>query len=260
MPKGAKPGIFNVMWETGFQVCYGNFRKFHRTVRKARYIKPIERNGKKYFWGVEYVDMDEEQKTVLKVLAAFLCDTEEIADELLKDRAAWLSAEVEKAKQAAANAQKLSSDEDDLVKARMTVMREQFPDTHKALDALAQAAPDNRAEATEALFRAFAVDLVRLQKPANLGDISPFKSPPGDLSFILEIAKAHKAKSPRDPVDVEIAARWFAAGYDKMSKEEYTQAINDKTGASISPDAMEKRRYAKLGLMTKKLPGPPSKV
>jgi len=102
--------------------------------------------------------------------------------------------------------------------------------------------------------------LVRLQKPANLGDISPFKSPPGDLSFILEIAKAHKAKSPRDPVDVEIAARWFAAGYDKMSKEEYTQAINDKTGASISPDAMEKRRYAKLGLMTKKLPGPPSKV
>ncbi len=127
------------------------------------------------------------------------------------------------------------------------------------MDTLAQAQPKARPEAVEAVLRAYTVDLMRLHKPAKLGEILPFKTLPDDSSLILELAKAHAAKSPFDAVDHEIAARWFAAGYDKMSLAEYTDAINVKTGAKLKPDAMEKRRYAKLGLMTKKPPGPPPK-
>jgi hypothetical protein len=100
------------------------------------------------------------------------------------------------------------------------------------------------------------VDLVRLHKPKNLVDVVPFNVPATEKSFILEIAKAYAAQSPYDPVDVEMAARWEAAGYDKMSLAEYTDAINAKAGTNLKPEAMEKRRYAKLGLMTKKPPGP----
>ena len=136
-------------------------------------------------------------------------------------------------------------------------MREQYPDTFNAMDALEQAQPETRPAATEALFRAYAVDLMRLHKPAKLGDILPFKKMPEETSFILEIAKAHKAKSPRDLVDVEIAAQWFAAGYDKMSLAEYTAAINAKTGANLKPDAMKKRRLKKLRLLSSNPEGAP---
>jgi hypothetical protein len=119
--------------------------------------------------------------------------------------------------------------------------------------ALAQAQPEVRPGAMEALFRAYAVDVMRLHKPAKLGEILPFKMPE-ETSFILEIAKAYKAKSPRDPVDVEIAARWYAAGYDQMKPDEYTAAINAKTGANLKPDAMKKRRLKKLRLLSSNRP------
>jgi hypothetical protein len=79
------------------------------------------------------------------------------------------------------------------------------------------------------------------------------------MSFILEIAKAYKAQSPRDPVDVEIAARWFAAGYDKMSNAEYTDAINAKTGAKLKPEAMKARRLKKFRLLSSNPEGAPIK-
>ncbi len=259
--KGATPGIAALTWHEGFAVGHGTVCNFRRCVRVHRYDKPLEHAGKKLFWAVEGVDFADDHKTVLEIWEQKWFETKEQALAGHQELLARATAEIKKdmARLAAAAAHKPSSDEQDLTQARLKVMREQYPDTFKAMDAAAKAQPQARPAAVEALFRAYAVDKVRLHKPANLGDILPFKSTPDDMSFILEIAKAHKAKSPRDPVDVEIAARWFAAGYDKMSLPEYTDAINAKTGAKLKPDAMEKRRYAKLGLMTKKPPGPPSK-
>jgi hypothetical protein len=256
--KGVTPGIFPIMWHDGFAVGHGTVRKFTAALRVFRYDKPLEHAGKKLFWAVEGVDYAEDLKTVLRIWGQTWFETEEQAKAELPKFEAWAKAEANKkiAAQAAAAAHKCSSDEQDLTQARLKVMREQHPDTFKATDALKKAQPKDRPAAMEALFRAYAVDKVRLHKPANLGDILPFKSTPDDMSFILEIAKAYKAQSPRDSVDVEIAAQWFAAGYDKMSLGEYTNAINAKTGAELKPQAMEARRYKKLGLMTKKPPGP----
>jgi len=255
--KGAAPGIFGLMWRDGFTVADGTFRKFTRGLRKFRYDKPHLHEGKKLFWAVETVEYAEDQKTVLRILERDWCETKEQAECLWR-----MKAEKNKARMvqtAEEEARKPSSDEQDLTQARLKVMREQYPDTFKAIDALAKAQPGARPEAMEALFRAYAVALVRLHKPANLGDISPFKSTPDDMSFILEIAKAYKAQSPRDPVDVEIAARWFAAGYDKMSNAEYTDAINAKTGAKLKPEAMKARRLKKFRLLSSNPEGAPIK-
>jgi hypothetical protein len=258
---GATPGIFKIMWRDGFAVGHGTERKYTAALRLFRYDKPLEHAGKKLFWAIEGIDYAEDLKTVLRIWGQTWFETEEQAKAELPKFEAWAKAEANKkiAAQTAAETHKPSSDEQDLMQARLKVMREQHPDTFKAMDALEKAQPEDRPTAMEALFRAYTVDKVRLHKPAKLGDILPFNSTPDDMSFILEIAKAHRAQSPRDSVDVEIAARWFAAGYDKMSLAEYTDAINAKTGAKLKPDAMEKRRYAKLGLMTKKPPGPPPK-
>jgi hypothetical protein len=245
-------------WHDGFGVYHGTKRNFHRELWVMQYPdSKVERHGKKLQWALEWIELAEDGKTVLHRGRPTFFETKEQAE-----AAGWAEGkEIKKvfAAQTKAAAHKPTANEQDLFKARLIVMREQYPDTLRAMDALPIARSADRPARIEALFRAYALDMVRLHKPENLGDILPFKSTPDDMSFILKIAKAYKAQSPRDPVDVEIAARWFAAGYDKMSLAEYTNAINAKTGAKLKPDAMEKRRYSKLGLMTKRPPGPAPK-
>jgi hypothetical protein len=256
--KGTTPGIFPIMWRDGFTVGHGTVQKFTAALRMFRYDKPLEHAGKKLFWAIEGVDYAEDLKTVLRIWGQTWFETEEQAKAELPKFEAWAKAEANKkiAAQTAAEAHKPTEAEKDLTNARLKVMREQYPDTFTAMDALAQAQPEVRPGAMEALFRAYAVDVMRLHKPAKLGEILPFKMPE-ETSFILEIAKAYKAKSPRDPVDVEIAARWYAAGYDQMKPDEYTAAINAKTGANLKPDAMKKRRLKKLRLLSSNPEGAP---
>jgi len=249
------------MWRDGFAVGYGTVRNYTAALRMFRYDKPLEHAGKKLFWAIEGVDYAKDLKTVLRIWGQTWFETEEQAKAEFPKFEAWARAEANKkiAAQAAilaAESHKPTEAEKDLLNARMKVMREQYPDSFKAMDALAEAQPEARPAAMEALFRAYAVDVMRLQKPAKLGEILPFKLPE-ETSFILEIAKAYKAKSPRDPVDVEIAARWYAAGYDKMKPDEYTAAINAKTGANLKPDAMKKRRLKKLRLLSSNPEGAP---
>jgi hypothetical protein len=271
VPKGATPGIFRFMGPDCFGVGHGTQGNFTTGVRVFRYDKPHEQGGKSLFWALEVVDYDGDKETVEKIIKSRgrptvkrilkqeWFETEEQAKARFPEFVALAKVEMNKVLAAlgAAQAHKPSEAEKDLVNARLKVMREQYPDTFKAMDALAEALPEARPAALEALFRAYAVDLVRLHKPENLGDISPFKSPPDDMAFFLEITNAYKAKSPRDPVDVEIAARWYAAGYDKMKPDEYTAAINAKTGANLKPDAMKKRRLKKLRLLSSNPEGAP---
>ena len=262
--KGATPGIFPILWRDGFAVGHGTVRNFWRGLLVHKYTKPSEHADKKHFWTVWEVDFAEDKKTVLEIRRKIegWFETNEQAEEGLPKCLAWAESEVKKAIAAhiAATIPVTAAPnwvaEQDLRDARFKVMREQYPDTFTAMDTLAEAQPEARPAAMEALFRAYAVDVMRLQKPAKLGEILPFKLPE-ETSFILEIAKAYKAKSPRDPVDVEIAARWYAAGYDKMKPDEYTAAINAKTGANLKPDAMKKRRLKKLRLLSSNLEGAP---
>ena len=257
------------MWRDGFTVGHGTIRNFWRGLLVHKCADPTEQcgehAGKKHFWTVLVVDFAEDKKTVLatRLRIVGLFETNEQAEAELPKCKAWAEAEIKKAVAAhiaaaiPVAAAPNGVAEQDLKDARFKVMREHYPDTFKAMDVLAEAQPEARPAAMEALFRAYAVDLVRLHKPENLGDISPFKSPPDDMAFFLEITNAYKAKSPRDPVDVEIAARWYAAGYDKMKPDEYTAAINAKTGANLKPDAMKKRRLKKLRLLSSNPEGAP---
>jgi hypothetical protein len=201
----------------------------------------------------------EDRKTVLRVLELRLFKT---AAEARVAGNSW-GAEIRAAfsQHAAADGKKglSKANEEDLAKARLKVMGEQYPDTFKALDDLSMANEAERPAKIEAVFRAYAVDRVRLDKPSDLRNVSPFDCGPTDMSFLLEIARAHKAKSPYDPVNVEIAANWFAAGYDKMSLADYTDAINTKTGAKLKPEAMKARRLKKLRLLSANPEGRPEK-
>lgn len=154
-----------------------------------------------------------------------------------------------------------AADLQDLEEARKKVLCEQYPDTCKAMDKQkpwAGATPEERAAGDEEVYRAYRLDSARLIKPRNLSDFFP--TLPGDAQFFVEFAKAYGAKSPRDLVNEELARNWLSEGYNKMSLNQYTQAINAKTGAKLKPGAMGKRRYAKLGLMTKRPPGPTPKA
>jgi hypothetical protein len=235
-------------------------------VRKVvNYNPPIHSNGQLWPWAVEVAEYTEDSKQLLRIVGIYHFKTKPEADFVAKNfrQLDITNAETgqiiqkRKATQPAANGPKLSSNEQDLRNARLKVLRETYPDTFKAMDAHAQAKPEARPAAVEALFRAYALDLARLFKPAKLGDILPFKTWPDDSNFILELAKAYAQKSPFDAVDNEIAARWYAAGYDKMKPDEYTAAINTKTGATLKPGAMKKRRLKKLRLLSSNPEGAP---
>ena len=258
--QGATPGIVPLMWRDGFAVGHWTGCKFIRGLQVMHYPNSkVESNGQRCQWALEGVDWAEDGETLLRIWEQTWFETKKQADAALTQKAGQLREQAKKTL-AAEDARKPSCDEQDLTQARLKVMREQYPDTFEAMDKLATVQPGARSEAVESLFHAYAVDLVRLHKPANLGDVSPFKSLPADMTLIMRIAQAYRAQSPLDLVDVEIAAQWLAAGYDKMSLAEYTAAINAKTGAKLKPEAMEKRRYTKLGLMTSRKPGPSPRV
>ena len=251
--QGATPGIFPIMWNDGFTVGHGTCQKFKQWLRVRKPDQPLEHEGKKFFWVCEIID----HRGTTERIEQKWCETEENAEYLFRKKLEEMKALAGKI--VASDARKPSSDERDLQEARLKVMREQYPDTFKAMDKLETVPPGARPEAVESLFRAYAVDLVRLHKPANLGDVLPFKSLPTDTNFIMELARAYRAQSPHDPVDVEIAAQWHAAGYNKMSLAGYTAAINAKAGARLSPDAMKARRLKKFRLLSSNPEGAPIK-
>lgn len=257
----SKPQVGIIAWKDNFVVGVGRFRSVCRAVRLRHYTPSLEKAGQVWPWGVEQVEHVKGSRTVLRILERRHFKTESEAQAAFKNWGDEIAAREAKeiAAQAAADAHKPSCAEQDLVQARLKVMRDQYPDTFKAMDALAQAQPEARPGTVEAVLRAYAVDMVRLHKPAKLGEVSPFETLPDDASFILELAKAYSVKSPYDAVDHEIAARWLAAGYDKMSLAEYTRAINTKTGANLKPDAMRSRRLKKFRLMSSKDEGRPIK-
>ncbi len=258
-PKQTSPKIAPVLWENGFgmaEVVPGSFRRTADALWVIKYKRAKKHRGNKCPWGVEEGEVDLDTRTVVRVVKRKLFKTEGDA------KAAHAKWEPEfmarKSKELDAMGTKLPrrllADDKDLQNARLKVLREQYPDTFRAMDGLrvlTNVTPEKKAASVEAVYRAFMVDMVRLHK--RFGALL-------DIKLILEIAKAYKTKTPYDPVDVEIASHWFSKGYDKMSLAQYTRAINAATGANLKPEAMERRRYSKHGLMTKKRPGPPAKA
>jgi len=258
-PPGAKPEVATVTWSDGFIIGKGAKRHLLDGVRVAHYKPALTEDGTRRPWGVEILlRSTADGKEHIEILDRRLFTTEKAAEAALEQCMGKTSAQRVEMKESQPKPQthQLTSDEQDLENARLKVMRTEYPDTSKASDALAQAAPEDRAEALENVLRAHVIDLARLHKPPQLTKEMQL---PTDSKFLLDLAKAYKAKSPFNAVDVEIAARWRSAEYNKMSLKEYTEAINSKADSTLKPKTMEKRRYKKLGLMTDKPAGPSPK-
>jgi len=258
-PPGARPLVAKLTWPDGFVVGKGVSHDPDDGVRVQHFNPPLKHDGKRWHWGVEiFRRTSADGKECVKLIGRRLFTTEKAAEAALEQCMGKTSAQRVEMKESQPKPQthQLTSDEQDLENARLKVMRTEYPDTSKASDALAQAAPEDRAEALENVLRAHVIDLARLHKPPQLTKEMQL---PTDSKFLLDLAKAYKAKSPFNAVDVEIAARWRSAEYNKMSLKEYTEAINSKADSTLKPKTMEKRRYKKLGLMTDKPAGPSPK-
>ena len=260
-PAGAKPSVCTLSWESGFAVGVGTVHKFTEGLRVWLFRPDFHWDGQAWPCSVDLVRWAEDGETVLEIKERRLFKTEAEANAAMNRWAEEIHAQFLKDRRLPApdHGPRPSLDEQDLENARLQVMREQYPNTFKALEDLRIANEVERPAKMETVFRGYAVDRVRLDKPSKLPNVTPLTAVPQDMNFILDIAKAYKAKSPYDRVDVEIAANWFAAGYDKMSLADYTRAINAKTGKKLKPETMRARRYKKFGLMTKKQPGPAPK-
>lgn len=250
------PGIYPITWHDGLAMATVTKKSEFTSGFELRYEseKPHKHNGKILHWVVEGKDWGEDGKTVLRLWGQTWFETRQQAVDALPKLREWYVAELK-----SKIVKPETPAEQDLREARLKVMREQYPDTAKAMDAVREASAVARPVAIDALFRAYAVDLVRLHKPEKLSELLPFKLELDGLGLISEIAKAREAKSPYDAVDTEIAARWFAAGYDKMSPEQYTAAINERTSASVTRAAMRQRRKNKFRLMSSRREGRPEK-
>jgi hypothetical protein len=258
-PPGAKPLVAKLTWPDGFVLGIGAYDDTGNEVRVVHFKPVLEKDGKRWPWGVEIIRRTPaDGKEHVELIGRRLFTTEKAAEaeagrRVAKMRALDAQREASKPKP---QTHQPTSDEQDLANARLKVMRTECPDTFKALDAWAQAKPEDQAEAMEEVFRGWLKDLCRLQKPDKLPEGIQL---PNDVNFFMELAKAYKAKSPYDSVNWEIAAKWHAAGYNKMSLKEYTKVINSKAKSTLKSKTMEKRRYSKLGLMTDKPVGPPPK-
>jgi hypothetical protein len=258
-PAGAKPFVGPLSWKSGFAVGVGTFHKFTEGWQVWLFRPDFHWDGQAWPCSVDLVRWAEDGETVLEIKERRLFKTEAEAHVEMRRWAAEIRAQFLKDHRlpAADHGRKPSSDEQDLENARLQVMREQYPDTFKALEQLGIATEAERSAKIETVLRAYAVDRIRLDKPSKLHNVTPLKVVPHDISFILDIAKAYKAKSPHDPVDVEIAANWFAAGYDKMRPRAHPTTAVGRQGplAELSAGAQTRTFRRNVPTLLAAVPG-----
>jgi hypothetical protein len=86
------------------------------------------------------------------------------------------------------------------------------------------------------------------------------RSNPVGTEWMCEFASVFR--EPRrevDPIKHELALNWLRRNYNLLTAEELSDAILVMTGQRLTPDALKKRRE-RLGLTTKRPPGPPPKA
>jgi hypothetical protein len=82
------------------------------------------------------------------------------------------------------------------------------------------------------------------------------KSNPVNTEWLLEFARMYQEPGKAlDPINHELALNWIRRGYNLLTEEELSDAILVMTGQRLTPGTIKKRRE-RLGLTTKRLPGP----
>lgn len=149
-----------------------------------------------------------------------------------------------------------SIDGRDLYQARMKVLAGMQPKTveliHRAESTEGPAEREKiEREAVQAYFAELAhywtEDLVKEWQQKN----------PIGTEWLCEFGRVFQEPERRlDPVNHELALNWLRRGYNCLTAEELSDAILVTTGQRLMPGALKKRRE-RLGLTTKRPPGPP---
>jgi len=151
-----------------------------------------------------------------------------------------------------------SIDDYDLYQARLKVMAGMQSKTVELIRK-ADAAKDQKArekferEAVDAYFAEMAhswtEDLVKEWQRSN----------PIGTEWMCEFARVmQEPEREIDQINYELALNWLRGKYNLLTAEELSNAILVRTGQRLIPGAVKKRRE-RLGLITKRPPGPPPK-
>lgn len=148
-----------------------------------------------------------------------------------------------------------SLEERDLYQARLKVMAGMQPRTvaliYKAHD---ETDPKRRAEIEREAVKAFFADMAHQWDDETLS--AWLKTNPAGLEWLNEFARVRSAKKLElDSVNYELVLNWLRQKYNLLTAEELSQAILETTGKKIRPASIKKRRE-RLGLTTKRSPGP----
>ncbi len=85
------------------------------------------------------------------------------------------------------------------------------------------------------------------------------RSNPVGTEWMCEFARVLSEPKPTlDPVNYELALNWIRRGYNSLTAAELADALRQVTKEKLRPATVKKRRE-RLGLTTKRPPGPPPK-
>ena len=147
-------------------------------------------------------------------------------------------------------------DESDLYKARLKVLGGMLPRTATLMEeAYRTEDPGKREEIERQVVQSYFVELAHYWKEDEV--LAWLRGNPLGTESILEFARVRqRAKLELDRVNYELVLNWLRRKYNLLTAKELSDTIFETTGERFSPEAIQKRRE-RLGLTTKREPGPP---
>lgn len=146
-------------------------------------------------------------------------------------------------------------DDYDLYQARLKALAGIHPNTTRLLTEALLAKDANKRQALEKkAVQAYFADLAQIMDEEMVTEWQ--KSNPLNTEWLLEFVRMYQEPGKDlDPVNHELALNWIRRGYNLLTEEELSDQILKATGQRVMPGTIKKRRE-RLGLTTKRLPGP----
>lgn len=148
-----------------------------------------------------------------------------------------------------------SLEERDLYQARLRVLAGMHPRTVELIRlADAEKNPERKKQIERETVQSFFAELAHVWTEDDVQEWQ--RSNPLGTEWIREFARVFEEPEREiDPVNHELALNWLRKRYNLLTAEELSDAILVRSGQRLMPGALKKRRE-RLGLTTKRPPGP----
>lgn len=150
---------------------------------------------------------------------------------------------------------KKSLDDYDVYQARLKVLAGMQPKTVALIHRAEQIEDEaERAKVEREMVDAFFADMAHYWTEDMVKEWQ--RSNPVGTEWLCEFARVmQEPEKDLDPINYELARNWLVRKYNLMTAEELSDAILVATGQRVAPGTLKKRRE-RLGLTTKRRPGP----